>query len=212
MPSYTRGKPRDQIRAVLLGGNSYYQFKTKDLAAVNSVQESDLALLGHIKLGEGGETLPAGAIVFLRANSPKPARVTKTLTGTQGSIGTFCAAQALQNALRNGWNLSKGATTVSLRATGSRTVTAIASLSNGALYAFALNKADFESYGADLKLQGAESITSDTERSKLVSGSSLPRPGKAKLVLTTGSIFSSYCSHDAPLSNGFTRMSAERVL
>lgn len=214
MPSYTRGKSRDQIIAVKLEGNSYYQFLTKDLAAVNGVSEGDLGLLGHIKLGEGGGTLPSGAIVFLRANSPKPPRVSKKITGTQGSVGTFCGVEALKNALRGGWNLSKDAVTVGLRATatGGRTVTAIAAISNGALYAFPMNKADFESYKEPLKLEGAESIKNDTDRSKLVSGSSLPRPGKAKLVLSTGATFSSFCSHDAPLSNGFTRMSAERVL
>lgn len=212
MPSYTRGKSRDNLVAVKLEGNSYYQFLTKDLAAVNGVSEGDLGLLGHIKLGEGGGTLPAGAIVFLRANSPKPPRVRKKITGTQGSVGTFCAVEALKNALRGGWNLSKGAITVSVRATGSRTVTAIAVISNGALYAFPMNKADFETYKEPLKLQGSESITTDTERSKLVSGSSLPKPGKAKLVLSTGSVFSSFCSHDAPLSNGFTRISSEVVL
>lgn len=211
MPSYTRGKLRDQNIIVQLSDTSYYQFKTKDLSAVNNVNEGDLSLLGHINIGNGGAGLPSGALVFLRANSPKPPRVGKTLSGTQSSISTFCAVPALQNVLRNGWNLVKPARTVSLRTAG-KTITVIASLSNGALYAFPLNKADFDTYGAALGLVTSETITTDAERNKLVAASSLPKPGKAKLTLTTGADFSTFCSHNAPLSDGFNRISAERLI
>lgn len=215
MPANTRGKERDQNVAVKLSAKLkiYYQFKTKDLSQISGVSEADLAVLEHLKITPDGETYGKGSIVFLRANSPKPARVSLKLsrTASQGTVGTFCATPALTNTLRAGWNLVKPASSVTVRTVGKR-ITAIAKISNGVLYAFPLDKADFEKYKEPLGLVGGETITTDAEKAKLVTGSSLPKPGKAKLTLDDGSDFSTFCSHDAPLTGGFSRISAERLI
>lgn len=215
MPSYTRGQLRDQNVAVKLTATTFYQFKTKDLASIAGISASDLAVLGQIPIADDGSGLPSGATVFLRANSPKPARVGKKLNSNSGNvqsnISTFCSFDALTNALRAGWNLQKQALTVSLSITGKQ-ITAIAELSNDVLYCFSLNKADFDQYKEQLGLVGAETITTDAERARLVRGSSLPKPGKAKLKLENGKTFSTFCSHFAPLTGGFSRISQERLI
>lgn len=215
MPSYTRGQLRDQNVAVKLTSTTFYQFKTKDLTSIPGVNASDLTVLGHIPIGENGSGLPSGATVFLRANAPKPARVGKKVNNDSGNvqsnISTFCSFDALTNTLRAGWNFQKQATTVTLSTTGKQ-VTAIAELSNDVLYCFSLNKADFDQYKEPLGLIGAEQINSDPERERLVRGSSLPKPGKAKLKLENGKTFSTFCSHFAPLTGGFTRISQERLI
>jgi hypothetical protein len=219
MPSFTRGKKRDQLVAVRVNTTQqiYYQFNTKDLSAINGVSEADLQLLGHIKIGEVGDgntsSIPAGALIFVRANAPKPPRVTKRTGGTgasQESVGTFCAVDRLKDALRGGWNLVKQGRVVGL-SNNSKTVTAVAKLSNGALYAFPMNKADFDANKEALGLEDATTINTDAERAKLVRASSLPRPGKAKKVLSTGATFTSFYSTEAPLTE-FQAMSQEVVL
>jgi hypothetical protein len=214
MPEYTRGKQRDQDVAVLLFKGVYYQFKTKDLSKVPGVGEGDLAVLKHVKIGNDGGGIPKSSIVFLRANAPKPPRVSKQLSKeptVQGSISTFCAPDALSASLRAGWNLVKPGRAAGAQI-GPKSVTAIAKLSNGVLYGFSLNKRDFETYKTPLGLEGPESLTTDAERQKLVIGSSLPKPGKAKLKLENGSDFSTFCSHDAPLGGGFKRITEERLI
>ena len=146
MPANTRGKERDQNVAVKLSAKAkiYYQFKTKDLSQISGVSESDLGVLEHLQITADGDAYGKGSIVFLRANSPKPARVSLKLprTASQGTVGTFCATPALTNALRAGWNLVKPASSVRVRTVGKR-ITVIAKISNGVLYAFPLDKGLF---------------------------------------------------------------------
>lgn len=202
MSNLTRGKKRNKMIAVKVvkNQNTYYQFQTKDLAAVAGVSASDLAQLGHINVGDAGAqaSIPSGSLIFYKANAPKPPRVTKKIstnnqsTGQQ-SVGTFCAVDVLQSALGSGWSLSKPGRGVSLSNTG-RTVTALAELSNGTLYAFPMAAADFASFGEELGLKNSTSINTDGERAKVVRASTLPRPGKASKVLSDGSTFSSFYS------------------
>ncbi|MBG1267745.1 hypothetical protein [Nostoc sp. WHI] len=56
-----------------------------------------------------------------------------------------------------------------------------------------MNRADFEAFGAQLGLESSAKIT-DTEKDKLVSGCSKPRPGRASKQLSDGSNFSSFFS------------------
>jgi hypothetical protein len=215
MPSYTRGKRRDQTVAIKVGTNSYYLFKSKDLSSIPGVSESDLAVLGRIVLDDTASNLPQGALAFLRANAPKPPRVVKKLNNSldnvQSSVGTFCSSDTLRTALRSGWNLQKDAIEVQITTKGKK-ITVIAELSNNLLYAFPLNKADFEAYGRSLGLVSGEIINTDAERERLVVASSLPRPGRAKLTLENGSDFATFCSHFADLDGGFRRISKERLI
>ncbi|OKH47296.1 hypothetical protein NIES2101_23955 [Calothrix sp. HK-06] len=176
-----------------------YGFNTKDLAAIAGVSSADLTNLGHVI---AGTTIPTGKVIVLGARSPKPPRVTKKIAnagvGAQQSISTFCAFDKLTQALAAGWKLSTQRRGVSLRpeTSAKNSLTAIAELSDGSLYCFPMNKADFSTYGASLGLKSPTTITTATERGKLVSGSSIPRPGNASLEVSGGT-FSSFYSTDA---------------
>jgi hypothetical protein len=204
MSALTRGKKRDQTRLVKVvkDQNTFYQFDTKDLTKVSGVSATDIAALGHINPGDAGQAagIPNGSFIFYRANAPKPPRVTKLIAKAtnaddkrQQSIGTFCAVDQLQSALGSGWSLAKPARGVSLSNTN-RTVTALAELSNGILYAFPMNADDFATYGGDLGLKNSTTVNTPTERAKVVRASSLPRPGKASKILDDGSRFTSFYS------------------
>ena len=204
MSNLTRGKKRNKMIAVKVvkDQNTYYQFQTKDLAAVAGVSANQIAQLGHINVGDAGAaaSIPSGSMIFYKANAPKPPRVTRKLstndqTPGQQSVGTFCAVDVLQSALGNGWSLSKPGRGVSLSNTG-RTVTALAQLSNGTLYAFPMAAADFATFGEELGLKDSTSINTPSERAKVVRASTLPKPGKASKVLQDGSTFTSFYSTD----------------
>jgi hypothetical protein len=189
--------------------NTFYQFQTKNLAAVAGVSAGNLSELGHIDLSDAGNlaSIPQGSVIFYKANAPKPPRVTKKISTNnesigQQSVGTFCAVDVLTSALGAGWRLSKPARGVSLSNT-IRTVTALAELSNGILYAFPLAKTDFDSFGGELGLKSSESVNTAAERAKIVRASTLPKPGRASKVLSDGSTFSSFYSTNANPS-GYT--------
>ena len=200
MPSYSRGKTRDNLVAVNVyeeARNIFYAFKTKDLASLNGVATSDIQALGHRLI----DTLPDGSLFFLRAQTPKPPRARKVINknpnvGEQGSVSTFYGYGRERQVLAAKWDLSTPAKAVNLRSK-SRYLTAIAKISNGALYAFPMNKRDFDNYGGILGLLSPNQITTDTEQSKLVTGSSRPKPGKASKDLGGGASFSSFYSFDA---------------
>ena len=200
MPGYLRGQARDQLTAVNVlptERSVYFAFKTKDFGSIVGVATSDLAALGHLTI----DAIPTGALIFLRANSPKPPRARKVLNrnpsvNQQGSVSTYYGYGREKEVLAAGWDLSTPAKSVNLR-NKSRYVSAVAKISNGAYYVFPLNKADFTTYGQILGLLSPTQITSDTERSKLVAGASRPRPGKAGKDLGNGSDFTSFFSFDA---------------
>jgi hypothetical protein len=218
MPIYTRGKKRDNMVFVHANPVILWGYKTKDLAALSGISATDLATqLGHIK-SETAQGL-VGAILVVGANAPKPPRVTKKLTAgttsSQRSVSTYCSTTTLSIALQNGWTMSKGNRGVILRAASLNrpSQTAVAKLSDGTLYAFPMNSADFKAYGTRLGLQDATTLKSDQERNSLVSGCRLPRPGKASLELSDGSTFSSFFSSNHDIgANGFSQMTSEIVL
>lgn len=194
MPSYTRAKKRDVLTYVKANTSLLYGFKTKDLSAIAGVSSSELSSqLGHV-LATG--TLPAGALLCIGANNPKPPRVTKRIANAaanaQGTISTFCAYDKLATAYAGGWNLAKQGRLVPLRTDG-KSITAVVELStNGPLYAYSLNKADFDAYGAQLGLKSADSINSQAELNRLVVGTSLPRPGRASKTVGAGTFSTFY--------------------
>lgn len=188
MSSYTRGVLRDQAMFVLVNRviPLYYGWKTKDFGGVVGVTatEYDRALLGH-KLGS---ELPSGALIILRANSPKPPRVSLRVNDNpdvsqQESISTFCAIDKFADALKAGWVQGGYGSNVRLRS-NARGLTAIATVYSGEQelsYAFPMNRADFTAYGDQLGLLPPESINTDTERARLIAGASQPKPGRAEM-------------------------------
>lgn len=200
MPEYTRGTLRDVLTFVAINPILYYGFKTVDLAARTGISSADIKTqLGHKTAAEAAAI--ASAIMVTGANSPKPARVVKrdpTAPISQpSSTSTFVAYNSLAAAATGGWSLTKPGRGVRLTANvdGKRSVTAIAELSNGALYAFPLNRVDFDRVATTLGLQSAAQITTTTERNSLVTGSRT-KPGRCSTE-DNGGIFATYYSTDA---------------
>lgn len=194
MSNNTRGKKRSNLVFVLVNDSMYFGFKPKDISSLPGVSSSDVTALGHVQPG----AVVTGKIRIIGAQAPKPPRVTKRLSGAtvgqQQTVSTYCAYPSIGAAQAAGWSLTKSRRGVTLRASSASraSLTAIATLGDGSLYCFPMNKADFEEYGAELGLESAASITSDAERKKLVSGSSIPYPGRAAKLLANGSTFSSF--------------------
>lgn len=217
MSTYTRGKKRTSLVFVLINNFMYFGFKPKDITAFAGISASDVTALGHVAPG----ALANDKILVIGAQSPKPPKVTKKLTnatvGQQQTVSTFCSYPSIATAQAAGWNLTKGRRGVALRAKSANrsSLTAIATLSDFSLYCFPMNKADFESYGAELGLKSSVNITNDIERGKLVSGASTPYPGRAAKLLADGSTFSSFFS-SAKLGDvsqaGYDILSEERVI
>ena len=181
MPQYTRGRRRDTYTLIPLSSNTsvFYAFYRKDYSGIPGVSSNDFLSLGHVV----GAEPPAGSLIFLRAQAPKPARVKKIINANadatqQISISTFCAFNSLDTAQRDNWRIVKRPSGVTLK--NGRSITAIAELSNGALYAFPLNAQDYNENRQILGFKQLNEINSASERARLVSGSSRPRPGKAK--------------------------------
>jgi hypothetical protein len=220
MATYTRGKKRDVLTYVSVYAGLLYGFKTKDLSALSGVSASDIAnQLGHLT---GNFVIPGGSIRVLGANSPKPARVVKRIAnagvGAQQSVSTFCSSLTLTAAMAGGWNVTKQRRGVALRpdTSSKNTLTAIATLSDGSMYCFAMNKADYTTYASNLGLTSATDLgtISATEIAKLVAGSSIPKPGKANLEVSGGGSFSSFystASKDTATAAGFNISTEEFV-
>ncbi|MFQ4134760.1 hypothetical protein PGN35_000400 [Nodosilinea sp. PGN35] len=217
MSEFTRGQFRDNATFVLLNPIFCYGWKTVDLAARIGVSAADLKTeLGHMTPLEADAI--ANRVMVTGANSPKPGRVVKrdrTAPISQpSSTSTFLAYDKLSAATTAGWTLAKQARRVSLSppVDGIRSMTAIAELSNGVLYAWPLNRADYDQFGASLGLQSALQINTTLERRKLVTGSRT-KPGKA-VIRNSGGEFSSFYSTDAEdtaIAAGFSIIKGEFI-
>lgn len=214
MPAYLRGRQRTEFTFVPINTVLMYGWKSPDLTAGTGVSGSDLTALGHLDATAAAAV--SGAILVSGANAPKPPRVTKRIPGAtvnqRGQVSTFAGYNALTTAAAAGWYVSKRGRGVNLRpaSPGARTQTAIAELSNGLMYAFALNQADFTTYATALGLQSASEI-SDTEALKLVRGSKT-KPGQAAIELESGAQFTTFYSsafRDDAAAAGFQIKSLE---
>ncbi len=198
MASYTRGRRRD--KTVFVRCNTaplFYGFRTIDLSAIPGVTAGDITALGHLT------TLSAGALACFGANAPKPPRVTKRIanasSSAQASVSTFCSDSALGAAVAAGWSMGKSGRSAGVRGGNTRTITALVPMGAGGLmYAFPMNKADFDTHAAELGLVSGATITTVAEANRVVSGCSLPRPGRAMKELTIGRISTFY----APAKQG----------
>lgn len=195
---YLTGKKRDIVTYVAASEFIMYGWKTYDLASASGISSSDLTTkLGHV-MG-AGMTPAAGKIYLMRANAPTPARVSKRINAAAGdgtgglaplSITTFIAYDKLISAQADGWSIAKqGRGVPILGETGpTRRRTALIAIAGGN-YAFPVDKGTFTAHATIL---GLDSPTTSTEIAKAFSGSSSPKPGRATLRTTTGTISSYY--------------------
>lgn len=195
MPSYLQGQLRDQLRfiKVFSDGNLYYGFNTKDFSDNAGVSDADTSILGHLQVG----SVPASAIRVFGANSPKPPRMKKVINANPTvaqieSISTFVAPDSVAAAEQQGWKIVKRPLNVSF-SYGERSVTALAELSNGGLYAFPQNRATHDAVASELGLINKTELSS-AERKKAFTGTSRPRPAEVRKKGTNSGRLKSFCS------------------
>ncbi len=205
---------------------------------------TDISSTPGLKAGDynkedlGHTDTPQTSLVIVGANAPTPRRVVKILPQNIGkkdrpnSISTFVSFDKQNAATTSKWKISKQEVlNIALKPNTpeAESVTAILEITasgSGAaavkyLYVYTVNKADFDDFAVDLGWKASSTITNDTERRRLVRGSSFPKPGKAQLkqVVTSGtgndassrqSTRTFMCGDDAPLDNGWSRVTASR--
>lgn len=217
MPAYTRGSTRDILTFVKINPILMYGWKAPDLAAKLGIDALDLSTdLGHMDAVAAQAVV--GSILITGANSPKPARVVKrdptAPVNQTASTSTFISFDKAAAATAKGWTLSGFARGVRLTANlpGSRSITAIAELSNGLLYAYPMNQADFTLVATPLGLKDASTVTTINERRRLATGART-YPGKCSRVQGTG-VLSTYFSTDAEataIAAGFSIDRPEKI-
>jgi hypothetical protein len=200
MASSARGRKREELTYVAASEFVMYGFKTFDISGVPGITASDLTALGHVKAA--GMTPDATKVYVLRANAPKPPRVTKKATsggvgtGTGGAgatpltVSTFCSYNALSAAYAAKWTLAKQGRGITFRGEGSPTrQRTVAVPIGGGFYCFSCDRSTFSTYGTALGLKGA---LTDAEAKKAFMGASAPKPGTAGTKTTAGSVSSFY--------------------
>ena len=200
MPASTRGRKREDLIYVAASELVMYGFKTFDITSVPGITTNDVTALGHIKAE--GMVADSTKVYVLRANAPKPPRVSKkssnqstgTGTGTTGTppltVSTFCAYNKISDAMAAKWTIAKRGRGITFRGEGSSTrQRTVAIPIGGGFYCFSCDRATFATYGSALGLKGT---LTETEAKKAFMGASAPKPGTAKAITTTGSVSSMY--------------------
>lgn len=212
MPASTRGKPRDRLCMLRMNSAGvYFGFKTREFTGTG-VSDGDLnAQLGWILPPSGiPEFLDPNSLLILRANAPKPPKVSKKLnpaaTGTTGtiplSLTLFCSPEKLGTATAAGWALAKRARGVKFVSenASARQMTAFVKVPATAgtgdyYYGFSCDKSTFSNYGALLGLKSPAQLSATERESRCFVGASSPKPKRASLKLANGSV-SSFCGED----------------
>ncbi|MGL4498577.1 MAG: hypothetical protein ACRC78_12670 [Planktothrix sp.] len=200
MASAARGRKREELTYVAASASVMYGFKTFDISAVAGITAGDLTALGHVKAA--GMTNDAAKVYVLRANAPKPPRVSKkTTAGTAGTtsggagtspltVSTFCAFNKLNDAFAAKWTLAKRGRGVTFRGENSPTrQRTVAIPIGGGFYCFSCDRSTFTTYGAALGLKGT---LTEAEAAKAFMGASAPKPGNAGTKTANGSVSSFY--------------------
>lgn len=190
MSPLTRGRPRNNLTFVLANERLLYGWKAPDLAAGAGITEAELKTgLGHMSATEAAAV--AGGILVTGANSPKPAKATKTFKGAQaaqrGSCSTFLAYNKATAAAAIGFNVSKASRGVNLQAPSAarRTFTGVVELSNGLMYAQPINTVDGTAERRTvLGIQVAAEISA-AERNRLITGGK-SKPARARIFADDG--------------------------
>lgn len=167
MPISTRGKKRDQLKAVAITSSIFYGFATKDLSAIAGISSSDIVALGQ----KDTTALGAGAIVIYGAKAPRPGIFRKNITGgQQDSVRTFgdaSTATTVATAFAAGWRLQKPIRPGSVG--GGKRMRAIAvEVSNGLLVICYIPNEDLTS--GDAVLLGWKTSIAAADVRKLVRG------------------------------------------
>lgn len=200
MPASTRGRKREELVYVAASELVMYGFKTFDISSVPGITAANIGALGHVKAE--GMTADATKVYVLRANAPKPPRVSKktsttttgTGTGTTGTVpltvSTFCGYNKIADAMAAKWTLAKKGRGITFRGEGSATRqrTVAIPIGNG-FYCFSCDRGTFSNYGATLGLKGT---LTEAEAKKAFMGASAPKPGTAKAVVAGSSVTSMY--------------------
>lgn len=217
MPAYTRGVERNVLTFVKVNPLFMYGWRAPDIASKLGITAAELVTeLGHMTVAQASQV--GGAVLVTGANSPKPMRVVKrdkTAPVTQAaSTSTFISFDKTVAATNAGWVISNYGRGVGLvpEAAGNRSLTAVIELSNGALYCHSMNLADFTQVKEALGLETAASITTSTERQKLVVGSRT-KPGRCEKALGAGNFSGFYApgSEETAIAQGFTIKTKERI-
>lgn len=200
MPSSTRGRKREELTYVAASEFVMYGFKTFEIDSVPGITNADLTALGHV--AAAGMTVDSTKVYVLRANAPKPPRVSKKTstttsgTGTGGTgtspltVSTFCAYDKLSDAYAAKWTLAKRGRGITFRGENSPTrQRTVAVPIGGGFYCFSCDRATFTTYGAALGLKGTLTAT---EAKKAFMGASAPKPGTAGTKTANGSVSSFY--------------------
>jgi|688.fasta_scaffold357782_2 hypothetical protein len=189
-----KGKAKSVVWGVKATSKIVYAWKGKSDPAEGITGISDTEVieqLGLINITESG--VPSGFVAIMGANAPKPPRLTKT--GTDGkSISMFCASDKYPSALRLGWsNASRGR----IRGTGDSASQIVVTVEIYSLHYCWNAYQDILSVGktggsgtglADFCgiKDASEVLTTDTELSLVVFGTSRPRPAEALFTMTGG--------------------------
>ncbi len=200
MASSARGRKREELTYVAASEFVMYGFKTFNISSVPGITPSDLTALGHV--AASGMTSDATKVYVLRANAPKPPRVSKKAstatagTGTGGAgaspltVSTFCAYNKLNAAYAEKWTLAKRGRGITFRGESSPTrQRTVAVPIGGGFYCFSCDRSTFTTYGATLGLKGT--LTAE-EAKKAFMGASAPKPGTAGTKTASGSVSSFY--------------------
>lgn len=190
MSALTRGRLRDQLTFVQVNGKLLYGWKAPELATGAGITAADLVNgLGHLNAAAAAGI--AGGIMVTGANSPKPAKATKTFRGAsaaqRGSCSTFVAFNKTAAAAALGFSVSKPSRGVSLQAPAAarRTFTGVVELSNGLLYCQPIDRVDgTPERRAELGIQIASEIT-EAERVRLITGSK-SKPARVRIFADDG--------------------------
>ncbi len=190
MSASQRGRKYGELVGCLANEHVLYLFRPADSSRVVGLGNAP-----YTQLGWGPAVVLAlfSQPKILGANSPKPPRVCKQFG--QRNFSAFCGTDKLSDAKAAGWRLDKAALSTSLRREG-KTITAVIQL-GGVNYCWPVSSADFAAFGQELGWKHPSSITSETEQARCVRASGLPRPGKIKLKLEGGSVFSSFVAPNA---------------
>lgn len=213
MPISTRGKKRDQLKAVAITNSLYYGFATKDLAAIAGISSSDIIALGQ----KDTTALGAGALVVYGAKAPRPGVFRKAITnGQQDSATAFgdaSTATTIATAFAAGWKLQKPIKPGSVG--GGKRMRAIAvEVSNGLKVICYIPKEDLTS--GDATLLGWETSITAADIKKLVRGANNIKAARVSKTSDAGLTLTYPCATDkigdaTTTAGGYSLTSGELV-
>lgn len=213
MPISTRGKKRDQLKAVAITNSLFYGFATKDLASIAGISAGDIVALGQKNTTDLGQ----GALVVYGAKAPRPGIFRKAVTGgNQDSVTTFgdaSTATTIATAFAAGWKLQKPIKPGSVGG-GTRMRAIAVQVSNGLLVVCYIPKEDLTS--GDATLLGWKTSINAADIKKLVRGANNVKAARVSKTSDAGLTLTYPCGFDeiaaaTSTEGGYSLTSAELV-